>query len=70
LTAQTSKTIHAVFHYSLVICNIVYCITHIIYCLKIYLHQTMRMDFVFFLTMFQDKRNRDYCQCNPNRLHL
>jgi len=45
-------------------------------CLKIYLHQTMQMGFVFVLKMFQDRCNHDYkCdyfQCNRNRdrLHL
>jgi len=42
-------------------------------CPKIYLHKTMQMGFVFFLWMFQDKCNRDcnrdYLQCNRNRLH-
>jgi len=46
---------------------------HIVYCLKIYLHQTIQMGFVFVLKMLQDKCNRDcnrdYFQCNPNRLH-
>jgi len=43
--------------------------------LKIYLHKTMQMGFVFFLRMFPDKCNRDcnrdYFQCNRNlnRLH-
>ena len=41
--------------------------------LKIYLHQTMQMRFVFVLKMFQANFNRD-CnrdsfQCNRNRLH-
>jgi len=46
---------------------------HIVYCMKIYLHQTMQMGFIFVLKMFQDKCNRDRyrdCfQCNRNRLH-
>ena len=33
---------------------------HIVCCLKIWLHQTMPMGFVFVLKMFQDKCNRDY----------
>jgi len=36
-------------------------------------HQTMQMSFVFVLKMFPDKFNRDcnrdYFQCNRNRLH-
>jgi len=49
---------------------------NIVCCLKIYLHQTMHMGFVFVLKMFQDECNRDcnrdYFQCNRNRnrLHL
>ena len=47
---------------------------HIVCCLTIYLHQTMQMGFVFFLRIFQDKCNRDcnrdYFQCNRNRLYL
>jgi len=46
---------------------------HIVCCLKIYLHQTMQMGFVFVLKMFQGKCNRDcncdYFQRNRNRLH-
>jgi len=30
----------------------------------------MQMGLVFFLRMFRDKCNRDYFQCNRNRLHL
>jgi len=45
----------------------------VVCCLKIYLHKTMQMGFVFFLRMFQDKCNRDfnyyYFQCNHNWLH-
>jgi len=29
----------------------------------------MQMGFVFVLKMFQDNCNRDYFQCNRNRLH-
>jgi len=40
---------------------------NVVRCLKIYLHQTMQMGFVFVLKMFQDKCNRDcnreYLQC-------
>jgi len=36
-------------------------------CVKIYLHQTMKMVFIFFLRIFQDNCNRDYFQCNRNR---
>jgi len=42
--------------------------TNIVCCLKIYLHQTMQIGFVF-VQMFQDKCNRDYIQSNRNRLH-
>jgi len=46
---------------------------HIVRCLKIFLHQTMQMFFVFVLKLFQNKCNRDcncdYFQCNRNRLH-
>jgi len=45
---------------------------NIVCCLKRYLHQTMKMGFVFVLKMFQDKGNQDcnhdYFQCNRNRL--
>jgi len=48
-------------------------IIHIVCCLKLYLRETTQMGFVFFLRMFQDKCNRgcnrDYFQCNRNRLH-
>jgi len=50
-------------------------LSHIVCCLKMYLHQTMQMGFVFVLKMFKDKCNRDcnrdYFQCNRNgnRLH-
>jgi len=47
---------------------------NIVCCLKKYIHQNMQMRFVFVLKMFQDKCNRDcnrdYFQCNRNRLHL
>jgi len=47
---------------------------HIVCCLKICLHKTMQMCFVFFLWIFQDKWNRDcnrdYLQCNRNRDRL
>jgi len=47
----------------------------IVYCLKLYVNVTCtQMGFVFFLRMFQDKCNRDcnrdYFQCNRNRLHF
>jgi len=46
---------------------------HIVCCLKICLYKTMPMGIVFFLRMSQDKSNgdcnRDYLQCNRNRLH-
>jgi len=32
---------------------------HILCCLKIYLHQTIQMGFVFLLKMFEDKCNHD-----------
>jgi len=57
--------------YCLVISFIAF--VNIVCSLKIYLHQTMQMGFVLVLKMFQDKRNRDcdrdYFQCNRNRLH-
>jgi len=48
---------------------------HYICCLKMYLHQTLQMGFVFVLKMFQNKCNRDcnrdYFQwnCNHNQKH-
>jgi len=45
---------------------------HIVRCLKIYVHQTIQMDFVSFWRCFKIKCNRDctcdYLQCNRNRL--
>jgi len=42
-------------------------------CLKIYLHQTRQIGFIFILKMFHDKCNCncncDYFQCNQNKLH-
>jgi len=58
--------------YKLVISFIAF--INIVWCLKIYLHQTMHMGFVFVLKMFQDECNRDcngdYFQCNRNRNRL
>jgi len=50
------------YRYKLVISFIAF--INIVSCLKIYLHQTMHMGFVFVLKTFQDKCNRD---CNRDR---
>ena len=46
---------------------------HIVCCLKIDLHKTTQMGFVFFLRMFHEKCNHDcnhdYLQCNRNQLY-
>jgi len=40
---------------------------NIVCCLKVYLHQTMQMRFVFVLKMFQDKCNGN---CNRDHFHV